>query len=391
MQGPSRFLVALSCVLLWTGCGKETERTAEAKNDKPAVTAPKEDNLVTLGADAPELAQMSIESVKEIPVPADAVTAPAKIEANPNRVGRAVLPAPGQITRVLVKLGDSVTQGQPLVMLNSEIVTDAETAYVQAENNIRQAELAAAKADADLVRVTDLFQHQAVAQKEVLAAQTASSLTKAALEQSKTSKDQARRRLELLGLKGGEFQQQIVVRAPMAGKVLEVNVAEGEFRNEINVPLITVSDLSHVWATSDVPESLIRHCRVGGSADLELIAYPKEIFRARVTRIADTVNSDTRTIKVSAELENPNGRLRPEMFGELRYAGGTTLAPWVPNGAVVRIEGHDYVFREVDAGKFRAIPIQLGEAHKDGFAVLQGLAPGDRVVTKGALYLKAAL
>ena len=130
---------------------------------------------------------------------------------------------------------------------------------------------------------------------------------------------------------------------------------------------------------------------VGGIADLELIAYPKEVFHARVTRIADTVNPDTRTIKVNAELENNGGRLRPEMFGQLRYAAGTMPAIWVPAAAVVRMEGRDYVFQEADTGKFRLTPVELGTSHNDGFVVLKGLRPGDRVVTKGAVYLKAAL
>ena len=146
---------------------------------------------------------MTIEPVRTVPVPADEVTAPARIEANPNRVGHAVLPVPGRIVKVMVKLGDSVTQGQPVVQIESPMVGEAESAYIQAEASVRQAELAITKADADLARLTDLFEHQAVAQKEVLAAQTTAALTKAALEQAQSAREQARRRLELLGLKAG--------------------------------------------------------------------------------------------------------------------------------------------------------------------------------------------
>src|SRR5262249_26033312 len=158
-------------------------------------------------------------------------------------------------------------------------------------------------------------------------------------------------------LKPGEFQQQIVVKAPIAGKVLDVAVVEGEYRNEINTPLMTIADLSRVWATSEVPESQIRHCKVGGIASLELIAYPKEQFRARVTRIADTVNSETRTVKVSAEIENPGGKLRPEMFGQLHYESGTVPAPWVPEAALIRLDGKDFIFVEKDQGKFQATAV----------------------------------
>jgi len=348
-------------------------------------------NVVVLGPDAPELRQMTIEPVRSVTVPADEITAPAKIEVNPNRMGHAMLPAPGRIVRVMVKLGDSVGQGQPVVAIESSVVAEAESGHIQSDASVRQAELAVAKAEADLARETDLFEHQAIAQKEVLAAQTTAELAKASLEQARSAREQARRRLELLGLKVGQFQQQIVVTAPISGKVLEVSVVGGEYRNEINAPLVTIADLSRVWATSEVPESKIRYCKVGGMADLELIAYPNETFRAQVTRIADTVGSETRTIKVSAEIENIGGRLRPEMFGQLRYADGLTPFPWVPDSAVVRIGDKALVFLEQGSGRFISSPVELGRRQDGGFSIAKGLKTGDRVVTQGSVYLKAAL
>jgi multidrug efflux pump subunit AcrA (membrane-fusion protein) len=121
------------------------------------------------------------------------------------------------------------------------------------------------------------------------------------------------------------------------------------------------------------------------------LGYPNETFRARVTRIADTVNSETRTIKVSAELDNSAGRLRPEMFGRLRYADGLAPASWVPDSAVVRIGNKDFVFVEQARGRFASSPVELGKRHDGGFVVSSGVKAGDRVVTHGSVYLKAAL
>jgi cobalt-zinc-cadmium efflux system membrane fusion protein len=373
-------------------CGKPDQVEAEATAPPAAAQSPEDAaGVVTLPPDAPELRQITIEAVRAVSMPSDEVTAPARIEANPNRVGHALLPVPGRIMKVLVKLGDSVRQGQAVVEIDSPAVAEAESAYLQAGSSVRQAEAATTKAETDLARLTDLFEHQAVAQKEVLAAQTAAALAKASLEQAQSAREQARRRLELLGLKPGELQQLVTVTAPIAGKVLELSVVEGEYRNEVNTPLITIADLSRVWATSEVPESKIRYCKIGGVAELELIAYPNETFRARVTRIADTVDRETRTIRVSAELENADGRLRPEMFGTVRYADGLVAMPWVPDAAVVRIGDKDYVFREQAPGRFVSSPVTLGVRRNQGFAVTSGLQPGDRVVTQGALYLKAAL
>lgn len=388
----SLLLVILLCVC--GGCGGNNSTAAE---DRPETPGPRQSGpiksggLVTLAPDAPELKQMKIEPVKTTPVPVDQVTAPARIEANPNRVGHAVLPAPGRIVKLMVKLGDAVNQGDPLVAIESPAVAEAETAFAQAEVAIRQSEVSIAQAEADFSRLTDLFQHKAVAQKEVIAAQTALALAKASKEQALNTREQSRRRLELLDLKPGVQNQLISVRAPLAGKVLGVEVHSGEFRNEINAPLVTIADLSRVWATSEVPESEIRHCRIGGSAVLELIAFPGETFRAKVTRIADTVDSETRTIKVSAELENGGGRLRPEMFGSLRYDDGVAPVLWVPAGSVVRINDKDYVFVEQAQGRFQLTAVRLDRQHEGGFAVTSGLKAGDRVVTRGAIYLKAAL
>ena len=110
-----------------------------------------------------------------------------------------------------------------------------------------------------------------------------------------------------------------------------------------------------------------------------------------MTRIADTVNSETRTIKVSAELDNPAGRLRPEMFGRLRYADVMAASAWIPAPAVVRIGEKDFVFVEQSPGRFLSTPVQLVQHHAGGYAVTEGLKAGDRVVTQGSVYLKAAL
>jgi len=394
-------LVLVGGVLLIGSCGKQMgdavvakDKASEPAAPPAAAPPPMQKDLsgdVVMDPAAPELKQMAIETVRTVPVAVDQVTTTARIQADPHNVGHAVVPVPGRIVKVMSKLGDSVVRGQPLVAIESTVAAEAESAFLQSEVAVRQAEIASAKAEADLTRLADLYEHQAVAQKEVLAAQTAAGLTKAGVDQAHSARDQARRRLELLGLTPGKFQQRIVVTAPISGKVMEVSVVEGEFRNEINTPLITITDLSRVWVTSEVPESKIRLFRVGGVADLELIAYPNEIFHARVTRLADSVDSETRTVKVNAELNNVGGKLRPDMFGSLRYSAGEVATPWVPEAAVVRMNGVDLVFIERSPGRFRAVPVDLGNLQDGGYPVLKGLKAGDRIVTKGSVYLKAAL
>ena len=94
-------------------------------------------------------------------------------------------------------------------------------------------------------------------------------------------------------------------------KVMEIAVAPGEYRNDTSASLMTIADLSTVWMSASVPETRIRYIEVGEAVRAEFSAYPGEEFRARVMRIADTVDAQTRTIKVDAEIPNPTGRLRP--------------------------------------------------------------------------------
>ena len=108
-------------------------------------------------------------------------------------------------------------------------------------------------------------------------------------------------------------------------------------------------------------------------------------------RIADTADKETRTIKVNAELDNKSGRLRPQMFGRMRYVQGLAPALWIPEAAVVRIGDKDHVFLEETRGHFLLREVELGKRHDAGFSVAGGLKEGDRVVTRGAVYLKGVL
>src|SRR5262249_39208744 len=160
------------------------------------------------------------------------------------------------------------------------------------------------KAQADSDRAADLYAHDAVAQKEVQAAVAELAQAQAAVEQARAARAQSLRRLQLLGLSTSGSDQQVTVRAPLSGKVLELSVVPGEFRNDTTTPLMTIADLSTVWMSSQVPETSIRFVHVGQHVGISLVAYPGETFEGRVSRVADTVDPQTRTVKVQAELDN---------------------------------------------------------------------------------------
>ena len=372
------------CGLLVSGCSKKEE----PQPVQATPTAASNPGEVTLPPDSPKLQQIKVEEVQSADVPTDEVIAPGKIEVNPNRVAHITLPVAGRILNQTVKLGDTVEQGQLLFSVESPDADAASAAHMQALASISQAKAVLFKAQKDLDRIKDLYEHKAIAQKEMVNAESTVSQGQAMFEQAEVMAKQALRKLEILGLKPGEFGQKVAVRSPISGKVLEFLPTQGEYRNDTNLSVMTIADLSTVWVASDVPEAQIRLIQVGGHLEIQLTAFPNEIFRGRVTRLGDMVDPQTRTIKVRAEMDNARGRLRPEMFGSIRHVEGVVRKPVVPPGAIVQGDGQNIVFVETARGVFRQTQVTVGNRFKDMIPINSGLKKGDRVVVDGAMLLK---
>jgi cobalt-zinc-cadmium efflux system membrane fusion protein len=373
--------------ILLTGCGKQEEKPVAAA--APAGEERLADGTVVIPADSPKLKEIHVTEVRTASVPFDEVTSPGKIETNPNLVSRVALPLAGRVSSVSVKLGDSVKRGQALLTLESPDADAGVAAYLQGQAAITQAKANLNKAQADYDRSTDLFEHNAVAKKDVLTAENALAQAKSALEQSEAALEQSDRKLRLLGLKPGTFGQKVTVTAPISGKILEMSVAPGEYRNDTNAPVMTIADLSTVWVSSDVPESAIRFIQPGERIDVVLTAYPGETFHGRVTRIADVVDPQTRAIKVRAEMDNASGKLRPEMYGTIRHTDSMKTMPVVPAGAVLQGDGKTSVWVERAPGRFQPVEVKIGERAGAVVPVLSGVAAGARIVADGAMLLRA--
>jgi len=380
-----RTFTCLLVVLLLTGA---CSRSPELGSSSIVVTrAEAPPGNVVLPPGSPKLERIRVDAVHMAPFPADEISAPGKVEADPHRISRVVMPLPGRVREVHVNLGDAVTAGQVLLTIDSPEASAAVTACRQAQSQLRQAQSALQKAEADLSRLRDLYEHRAAPFKEVQRAESDLTQSQTAVEQAQAGRDAALHRLAALGLKPEQATQELIVRAPLAGKVLEVSVVPGEYRNDTSASLITIADLRTVWIAADVPESSIRLIELGEAVEVELAAYPGEVFRGRVMRIADTVDPQTRTVKVRTELRNDGGRLRPEMFGKIRHSHGWRTLPAVPAAAVVRTGGAASVFMERSAGHFQQVQVTPGEASGDLIPILSGLKAGDRIVVDGAILL----
>ena len=383
MLGVGLLLFALACA----GCS-DTSSDAHRATASRSAGAPAESGLIGLPRDSPQLQQIRVAPVETANVPQDEITAPARIGIDPHRLSKVLLPVPGRIDEVLVKLGDRVERGQAIVEVESPDADMAVSAWRQAEAAERQAEAALTKSEADYQRARDLLAHGAAAQKDVLAAQNDRAQAQAALDTARAGREQSRRKLELLGLQPTVFNQRVMVRAPTNGTVLEVGVAPGEYRNDTTALLMSIADLTRVWLNADVAEPAIGSIRAGDEVAITLVAFPGEVFAGKIARVADVLDPQTRTVKVYVELPNPGGRLRPDMFGTLRHVKARRETPVVPLAAVVQQYGRTVVFVEREPASFERREVVLGARVGDRVAVRQGVIAGERVIVDGAILLK---
>lgn len=383
--------LSIALAALATGaCGRgETAAGAATSAASPAA------DVVVVPADSPQLQQIRVEPVRVAEVASEELVAPARIVADPNRTARVLPPVQGRVTAVLVRLGDRVERGQPLVTLESPDADAAVATFLQAQAGERQARATLQKAETDLARASDLYQVRAVAEKDLLAAQNDAAQARLGLEGAEAARQQAFRKLELLGLEPATFRQAALVRAPISGKVLEVNVAPGEYRGAVAThsdtttpPLLTIADLGTVWVQADVPEPLLRLVHVGQPVTITLVSFPDEVFGGTVSRIGDVLDPQTRSLKVTVTLPNPAGRFRPEMFGSIRQPGPRHSLPVLPADAVVLEYGRPVVFVERAPGQFERRAVATGARAESLVAITRGVQAGERIVVDGAVLLR---
>lgn len=379
-------VLVLACSAWIVACRQSP--TADASKKEPAAKGGSERGVVTIPADSPRAKQIKVDAVQVRELPAEELVAPARVGIDPSRTAKLLLPAPGRIVSVRVKLGDSVEEGRPVVMLESPDAAASIASHLQAEAAHRQASSTLVKAESDFQRTKDLYEIRAVAQKELVAAQNDLVQARAAVEAAHANMSQSRRKLELIGVVPGDPRQVIAVRAPLPGKILDIAVVPGEYRNDTTVPLMTITDLSRVWVAYDVPESAIRFIQVGDPVVLSLVAFPGETFTGQVARVSDVLDPQSRTIKVQVDMPNPGGRLRPEMYGSIRHGSSLRKVPALPPDAILQEYGSPFVWVERSPGRYERREVITGPRAGGMIPILDGLREGERVVVDGGVLLK---
>lgn len=194
---------------------------------------------------------------------------------------------------------------------------------------------------------------------------------------------------DLAALEKGETQQNLRLRSPVSGVVIEKLARVGQ-RFMPGEVLYQVASLERVWVVANVFEQDVAALATGSRARATFEAYPGRIFDGRVALVYPALETDTRTLAVRIELANPDGALKPGLYGSVEISGPTMVAPVaVPDSAVLESGTRNMVFIARGEGRFEARDVQLG-VRADGYvAVSKGLVAGEPVVVDGNFLIDA--
>jgi membrane fusion protein, heavy metal efflux system len=310
-----------------------------------------------------------------------------KIAVNGDRTTPVFSPYSGRITRVIANLGDAVAQGAPLATIDA-------SEFTQGQNDLR-----AGAAQLKLARLAETRKH---ALYDIKGGSLADwQQAQADLAAAETTLGAARGRLRILGyseaqidqLAAGEnFEPSTVIRSPIAGVVVDRQLGPGQYaQSGASTPVYTVADLSSVWLLANVREADAARVRRGQQVEVHVLAYPDRTFSARVVYVAPTIDPNTHRLTVRAVIDNADGALKPEMFANfVILTSPSDQVPAVPEGAVVYEGDAAHVWVVQPDSTIAVRPIRAGRSSAGFVEVLDGLKPGDRVVTKGSLFIDRA-
>lgn len=374
-------LASVMLVLAGAGCAPTGDEGAladagSAEGSERHEGSGGDDTTVVLSEAAFATAGIEVVEVQEASPAVDPrMEVPAQVEYDPSRVAFISARASGLVERLHVVEGEHVQAAQLVAELLSSAFLTAQSDYLQA---LRRAGLLSGTRD----------------QEGADALATA-----------------ARRRLQFLGAdaqllgelaSSGEPKDLLPITAPFAGTIIQAHTRAGA-AVEVGTPLFTLADLSVVHVAAEVPERSLAALRTGQRVTIRLAAYPETALPGRIDRIRETVDATTRTTKALIHASNPQGLLRPGMFATvtlhvpLAAAALSTVTPsvTVPASALLADGDEQYVFIETGPRTYQRRVVTLTAAgiagvSQPGIVLVQsGLAPGERVVSRGAFTLKS--
>jgi len=319
---------------------------------------------------------------REFAVLKDAV---GTIDFNENMLVQVFSQYPGKILKAFYNIGDAVKPGDVLFTIDSPDLLTAESALLASAGVLELQKRT-------LTRVKGLLQAGGSAQKDV---DQSTSDEQTAEGNFKAAKDSVR----IFGKSDDEIEKivserkldsTLIVPCPISGRIVARNAAPGFLTQPGNAPApYSVADLSTMWMIeTDAPAY-----KLGQEVEVRVPAYPNTVFKGRVTTVGSMIDPNTHRQLVRSEIDDPQHLLRSGMFANFVIRVGDPVRSLaVPAEGVVREgDGTMTVWVTSDSRRFQKRTVKLG-LQQDGWdQILEGVEPGEIVVTDGAVFLSNKL
>jgi len=364
MNQSTLLVLVTIAVIVFGGCGQQKQEVNRKEKARAQTATQKKSNELILTRQQVKSVEIMIEraEVKSVPVP---LTLSGKITLNERLTAHITARVTGRVEKVHRVVGDHVKRGEPVVELYSQEFLTMQSEFIQAEERVKRMNQ----------NQTDFGTAQSIYHS-------------------------AKKKLQILGLTDSEIETLadghnpltlLPVRAPFDGSLLVGEAHLGTFV-QVGAEFFTISDLRMPWVIADVFERDIPLVTEGLPGEVIVTPYPTEKFKANLTTIIDMVDEKSRTVKVRFDVVNRNEKLKPEMFASIILNvifGGKNIK--VPSSAVLENRDQRYVFVALNDTTFEQRPVKIGTETKTYTEVLDGLSPGELVVSKGTFFLKSEM
>ncbi|MDE3216939.1 MAG: efflux RND transporter periplasmic adaptor subunit [Gemmatimonadota bacterium] len=306
---------------------------------------------------------------------------------NGDRSTQVLAPISGPVTRLIADIGAVVKAGAPLAAVTSPDYASAVAGYRKAQDASRNAQRI-------LTLDEQLFQNDALARSDLDQARTDASSAAADV-------DAAVQTLRSLGVSDSAVARlrsdaqagpvEGVIRAPIPGVVVEKLINPGQLLQAGSTPTFTIADLATMWVMASVYPNDLDLVHAGQTASVYTDASPRPLA-GRVDYVAALVDPGTKATAVRIVADNARQLLKKDMFVRVEIQSREVRhGVVIPSSALLRNEDNlPFVFVAQADGSFLRRSITYGYRVGDGYQVTSGLAPGDKVVADGALFIQFA-
>ena len=298
-------------------------------------------------------------------------------------------PYQGKLIKAFAELGDEVKNGEPLYSIDSPDLIQAESTLVGASASLEVT-------TKELARVKDLFGTNGVSEREVEQAgsdqQTAEGALKAARDAVRVFGKTEAEIDEIIATR--KIDSALIVRSPIAGEVTAYNAPPGLLvQPGVGPSPFAVADSSVKWMLGNVAESDSPLFHVGQHVEARVMAYPGRTFTGRISKIYATVDPNTHRVTIRSEIADPQHELRPGMLATFVIQVQEPVeSAALPMSAVVRNgDGTMAAWVTTDRHRFLERILKVGLQHDGQYQILEGVRPGELVVTNGGVFLSNML